>query len=184
MPLYSQDLWKYLTMGLQGAIRKDDGTVLLQLADLYTDREADGTYSTNMMVAFNSISCVDHPRDAEPDFDAMRAEAAEIEEVAPTVGRFFSYSETICAKWPVPAAAELADYTAQGAPPIVVVGTTNDPATPYRWAEQLADLLSTGVLLTYEGEGHTAYGSSNDCIADAVDTYLLGGDAPAAGTRC
>ncbi|WP_081844487.1 alpha/beta hydrolase [Cellulomonas sp. URHE0023] len=184
MPLYSQDLWKYLTMGLEGAIHKNDGSVLLQLADAYTDRESDGTYSTNMMVAFNSISCVDQPRVAEPDFDAMRAQAAQIEEVAPTVGRFFAYGETICAKWPVPAAAELADYTAPGAPPIVVVGTTNDPATPYRWAEDLAELLSTGVLLTYEGEGHTAYGSSNDCIADAVDTYLLGGEAPAAGTRC
>ena len=183
-PLYSQDLWKYLTIGLQGAIRKDDGTVLLQLADLYADRSADGTYSTNMINAFNAVSCVDQPRVADPDFDAMRAQAAEVEKVAPTVGRYFAYTDALCAKWPVPSVAELADYTAQGAPPIVVVGTTNDPATPYQWAEKLAELLSSGVLLTYQGEGHTAYGSSNHCIADAVDTYLLGGDAPAPGTRC
>ena len=184
LPLYSQQSWTYLTQGLDAAIRKGDGSVLLQLADIYSDREADGTYSTNGTVAFNAINCVDTPRDPEPDFDVMRDEAAQIEEVAPTVGSFFGYGDTICAKWPVPAAAELPDYTAAGAPPIVVVGTTNDPATPYQWAEQLADLLDSGVLLSYEGEGHTAYGSSNDCIADAVDTYLLGGDAPAAGTRC
>lgn len=184
LPLYSQQSWTYLTQGLDAAIRKGDGSVLLQLADIYSDREADGTYSTNGTVAFNAINCVDTPRDPEPDFDVMRDEAAQIEEVAPTVGSFFGYGDTICAKWPVPAAAELPDYTAAGAPPIVVVGTTNDPATPYQWAEQLADLLDSAVLLTYEGEGHTAYGSSNDCIADAVDTYLLGGDAPAAGTRC
>lgn len=184
LPLYSQDSWGYLTQALQAAISKGDGSVLLQLADIYSDREQDGSYSTNQMVAFNAINCADSPHDTAPDFDAMRAEAAQIDEVAPTVGSFFGYGDVVCAKWPVPAAPELDDYTAQGAPPIVVVGTTNDPATPYRWSEQLADLLSTGVLLTYEGEGHTAYGSSNDCIAGAVDTYLLGGDAPAAGTRC
>ncbi|WP_034610782.1 alpha/beta hydrolase [Cellulomonas sp. URHD0024] len=184
LPLYSQDSWTYLTQALDAAIRKGDGSGLLQLADIYSDREADGTYSTNSLDAFNAINCVDTPHDAQPDFEAMRAEAAQINTVAPTVGSFFGFGDTVCAKWPVPAIDPLPDYSAPGAPPIVVVGTTNDPATPYTWAEKLADLLSTGVLLTYEGEGHTAYGSSNDCIADAVDTYLLGGDAPAAGTRC
>ena len=97
---------------------------------------------------------------------------------SPTVFR------TVCAQWPVPEVGGLDSYAAEGAAPILVVGTTNDPATPYRWAEQLADTLSSAVLLTYEGEGHTAYGSSNDCIADTVDAYLLTGAVPADGTRC
>jgi len=100
------------------------------------------------------------------------------------IGSFFGFGGTLCAKWPVPEVGGLGSYAAEGAAPILVVGTTNDPATPYKWAEQLADLLSSGVLLTYEGEGHTAYGSSNDCIANAVDAYLLSGTVPAEGTRC
>lgn len=184
LPLYSKSSWPYLTQALRAAIDKGDGSVLLQLADLYSDRSADGTYSTNMTDAFNAINCVDTPHETPPNFDAMRAEAAQIDQVAPTVGAFFGFGDTVCAKWPVPAVAALPDYTAPGAPPIVVVGTTNDPATPYKWAQKMADLLSTGVLLTYQGEGHTAYGSSNSCIAKAVDTYLLDGAPPADGTRC
>ena len=78
-----------------------------------------------------------------------------------------------CPRW-----AGLDSYAAEGAAPILVVGTTNDPATPYRWRSSWPTCLSSGALLTYEGEGHTAYGSSNDCIAGAVDAYLLSGRVP------
>jgi pimeloyl-ACP methyl ester carboxylesterase len=182
MPLYSQSYWPYLTQALTGALKNNDGSMLLQLADQYTDRQADGTYSTNGMVAFFAINCLDNREPA--DFDTMRAEAAEIDAAAPTVGAFFGYGATVCAQWPVPEVGGLPSYAAEGAAPIVVVGTTGDPATPYAWAEQMADLLSSGVLLTYEGEGHTAYGSSNKCIAAAVDGYLLAGTVPEDGTRC
>lgn len=182
LPLYSKSYWPYLTQGLTEALKQNSGATLLALADQYSDRAEDGTYSTNSVVAFDAINCVD-TRDSA-DFDTMRAEAAQIEAAAPTVGFFFGFGGTLCAKWPVPEVGGLDSYAAEGAAPIVVIGTTNDPATPYTWAEQLADLLSSGVLLTYEGEGHTAYGSSNDCIANAVDAYLLSGTVPAEGTRC
>jgi pimeloyl-ACP methyl ester carboxylesterase len=182
LPLYAQSYWPLLTQALTAAIDANDGSVLLQLADQYSDRKADGTYSTNSLVAFYAINCADGRDSAE--FDTMRAEAAQIEEAAPTVGYFFGYGGTVCAQWPVPEVGGLDSYAAEGAAPILVVGTTNDPATPYRWAEQLADTLSSAVLLTYEGEGHTAYGSSNDCIADTVDAYLLTGAVPEDGTRC
>ncbi|KQY46102.1 alpha/beta hydrolase [Cellulomonas sp. Root137] len=182
MPLYSQSYWPYLTQALTGALENNDGSMLLQLADQYFDREPDGTYSTNAMVAFFAINCLDSRDPA--DFEAMRAEAAQIEAAAPTVGVYFGYGATVCAQWPVPEVGGLPSYTAEGAAPILVVGTTGDPATPYAWAEEMADLLSSGVLLTYEGEGHTAYGSSNECIAAAVDGYLLSGTVPADGTRC
>jgi hypothetical protein len=71
-----------------------------------------------------------------------------------------------------------------GAPPILVVGTTGDPATPYAWAQALSKELATGVLLTYEGEGHTAYLRSTACIDNAVEAYLIDGKVPADGTRC
>lgn len=182
LPLYSQSYWPFLTQALAAAIDQNDGTILLELADQYSDRQPDGTYSTNSIVAFYAINCLDG-RDSA-DFDVMRAEAAQIQAAAPTVGYFFGYGGTVCAQWPVPEVGGLDSYAAEGAAPILVIGTTNDPATPYRWAEQLAELLSSATLLTYEGEGHTAYGSSNDCIADTVDAYLLTGAVPAEGTRC
>ncbi|VTR75281.1 alpha/beta hydrolase [Cellulomonas hominis] len=182
LPLYDEGSWQYLTMGLDAALTEGNGAVLLQLADLYYDRNADGTYASNSTPAFWSIGCADDR--GTTDVAEMRAQAAAIEAAAPTVGYFFSYGGVICAQWPVPEAGGLDDYAAQGADPILVIGTTNDPATPYAWAESLAKTLESGTLLTYEGEGHTAYGRSNACIADAVDAYLIEGTVPEEGTRC
>ncbi|WP_316316504.1 alpha/beta hydrolase, partial [Clavibacter michiganensis] len=92
--------------------------------------------------------------------------------------------DPLCGNWPYPARDTPAPVSAEGAAPIVVVGTTGDPATPYTWAEALAGQLSSGVLLTYEGEGHIAYDERDPCIVSAVDGYLLGGDPPAVGTTC
>ena len=180
--LYSQASWPVLTQAIGAAVDRGDGTALLQLADSYYGRNPDGTYSSNQNEAFSAITCLDDRPSADPA--QMRADAEAIAQVAPTVGEFFSYGGASCAQWPVPAVPALESYAAPGAAPIVVVGTTNDPATPYAWAEQLAGQLSSGVLLTFEGEGHTAYGRSNRCVKDAVDTFLLTGEPPADGTRC
>ncbi|WP_448631166.1 alpha/beta hydrolase [Cellulomonas soli] len=182
LPLYSQDSWPYLTQALTAALQDDDGSVLLYLADLYSDRNDDGTYASNSSEAFWAVGCADER--ASADVATMRAEAEQIEAVAPTVGSFFAWGGLVCAQWPTPVSEPLESYAAEGAAPILVVGTTNDPATPYAWAKSLAETLSSGTLLTYEGEGHTAYGSSNACVADAVDGYLLTGEVPAEGTRC
>jgi hypothetical protein len=76
------------------------------------------------------------------------------------------------------------DYSAPGTPPILVIGTTRDPATPYVWAQELAKTLDNGVLLTRVGDGHTAYTSGNPCIVSAVDAFLVEGMIPAEGTTC
>jgi hypothetical protein len=104
--------------------------------------------------------------------------------VSPTFGEYLGYSETICQVWPRQAQRERGPITAPGAAPILVVGTRGDPATPYAWSQALADQLESGHLLTLRGVGHTAYGRSNDCIRDAVDTYLLDGAVPKEGTTC
>ena len=180
-PLYSQRAWPMLTQALTAAV-KGDGSGLLQLADAYYDRSSDGTYTTNTTEAFTAIGCLDSRGSA--DLATMRAQAAAIEKAAPTVGQFFAYTGTVCADWPVPQVKDLTDYSAKGAPPIVVIGTTNDPATPYVWAQKMASTLSSGVLLTHVGQGHGAYGLSNSCVQGAVDTYLLDGTPPKVGTRC
>ena len=180
-PLYSQALWPDLTAALRAGFR-GDGTVLLALAYAYADRAPDGTYTTNQLVAFPAINCVDDRADS--DVAEMRAKAAEIERSAPTLGRFFAYSGVQCARWPVPPVGGLDDYSAAGAAPILVIGTTNDPATPYVWAQSLAKTLESGVLLTHEGEGHGVYGIGNACATAVVDDYFLDGTVPDEGTRC
>ena len=66
----------------------------------------------------------------------------------------------------------------------MVIGTTGDPATPYEWGVALADQLESAVLITFNGEGHTAYGQGNECITSTVDQYLLKGVVPTADPNC
>lgn len=180
--LYDEQSWPVLTQALDEVINQGTGDVLLYLADFYNDRNNDGSFNTNSTEAFRAVNCLD-ARGSE-DVDTMLAEADEIEEAAPTMGEFFAYGGLSCVDWPYPVAEQEYDLSAAGAPPILVVGTTNDPATPYVWSEGLAETLESGVLLTYEGEGHTAYGRSNKCIANAVESYLIDGKVPEEGKTC
>ena len=180
-PMYNEALWPDLTQALQEVFSAGTGDHLLYLADYYNDRNHDGTFGSNSEEAFRAINCADGR--AEEDMAEMRSLAAQIQEAAPTLGESFGYSGIECTDWPYPAVEQKFDPTAEGAPPIVVVGTTNDPATPYRGAEVLADTLASGVLVTYEGEGHTAYGRSS-CISEAVEDYLIEGTVPDDGLTC
>ncbi len=172
--LYSPNLWPHLGQMLAD-VQAGGANQAMALADYYNDR-VDGVYQTNLMEAFISINCVDYPREGD-DFDAMRVEAAETIRQAPIAGRFQSFGEISCANWPVPAVDVAHRVTGTGAGPILIIGTTGDPATPYRWAESLADQLESGVLLTFEGEGHTAYGK-NACVNAITNEYLLTGALP------
>jgi len=180
--LYDNAAWPVLTKALTAALAENDGALLLRLADFYNDRNPDGSFSTNSTEAFTAVNCLDGASSSDPE--EMRAEAAQVEEAAPTLGYYFGYGGVVCAGWPYAPTGEPGPITADGAAPILVIGTTNDPATPYAWAQGLAAQLSSGVLLTYEGEGHTAYGRSSECILSAVDAYLLAGTVPEDGTRC
>lgn len=180
--LYDNASWRYLTDGLTQALDHNDGSMLLLLADIYNDRNADGTFSSNQNEAIQAVRCLDSRGNADPDH--MAEQAQEILKVAPTLGESFGYGSLGCKNWPVPAVEINYDIAAPGADPILVIGTTADPATPYEWSQALAKTLESAVLLTWEGEGHTAYGRSNTCIADEVDAYLLSGTVPVEGTRC
>ena len=103
---------------------------------------------------------------------------------SPTFGEELAYSDLYCKIWGHTSTRERTEIRASGAAPILVVGTTGDPATPYAWSEALARQLDSGRLLTWEGNGHTAYGRGGSCVTDAVDTYLLTGQLPEEGLRC
>lgn len=179
--LYVKEYWPVLRQALTKAINDSDGTILLGLADEMVDRKADGTYS-NQTDANMAVNCVDKP--TPQNLAAYGKAAAEAEKSAPRFGPFVVWGGVPCVYWPTQSAPEPKPLTANGADPILVIGTTRDPATPYKWSENLADQLSSGVLLTFEGDGHTAYLQGNACITNAVDDYLVTTDPPKNGTTC
>jgi hypothetical protein len=104
--------------------------------------------------------------------------------VSPTFGRSFAWGLTMCDGFTARSTEKVRPLHAAGAPPIVVIGTTRDPATPYAQAVALADQLESGVLVSRDGDGHTAYGSGNECIQDAVEDFLVDGTVPEDGLEC
>ncbi|MBB5128509.1 alpha/beta hydrolase [Streptomyces griseoloalbus] len=180
--MYDEGAWPQLRESLTAAMRENDGAGLLVLSDSYYERDADGGY-TNLMFANAAVNCLDLP----PAFDSpdeVRRALPDFEKASPVFGEGLAWASLNCAYWPVQATGEARRIEAKGAAPIVVVGTTRDPATPYRWAEALAGQLSSARLLTYEGDGHTAYGRGSACVDSAINAYLLHGRPPADGKRC
>jgi pimeloyl-ACP methyl ester carboxylesterase len=177
--LYSQDSWGYLTQGLEEALQGDPTTMFL-LADFYNGREG-GTYIDNSSEAFRAYNCMDYPVEDDPDAEA--AITAKIAAGAPTIAPYWDGPDS-CEVWPYPPTGTRGEIAAEGAGPILVVGTTNDPATPYEWSESLADQLEEGVLITRVGEGHTGYNKGNVCVDDAVEAFLLDDVVPEDGLRC
>ncbi|MBX6383520.1 MAG: alpha/beta fold hydrolase [Microbispora sp.] len=176
--LYSKYTWPLLTEALQEA-RKGKFDGLLSLADQYAGRQPDGSYST-LQFSLPAVLCVD---------TTDRPSVAQAEDLARRLRkRTPIFAQTAigagaCSVWPVRGDDAARHVDATGSDPILVVGVTNDPATPYQWAPRLAGQLRTGVLLTLNGEGHGAYGQSR-CIDDKVNAYLLEGTVPPKGTRC
>jgi pimeloyl-ACP methyl ester carboxylesterase len=176
--LYSTATWRDLGYALAQA-SSGDGTTLLELFDSYTGRNPDGSYS-NLFEANAAINCLDAPA---PNLAQILAAAPTAQSLAPVFGVQNLYSEAGCSVWPVPATGHIGPIHAAGSPPIVVVGSTGDPITPYAWAQALASQLQHGVLLTRVGRGHTAYRASS-CVRSAVDNYLIAVTPPSAGTTC
>ncbi|GAA2552402.1 MULTISPECIES: alpha/beta hydrolase [Streptomyces] len=180
--LYSQDFWEFLTDGLEEAYA-GDGTILMVLSDSMNGRNQNGEYS-NLVAANVSINCADdRPRydteDVERRLPAFRA-ASEL------FGDYLAWGLIGCTDWAVRGAADHPEVSAPGAAPILVIGNTGDPATPYEGARRMAQALGegVGVELTYRGQGHGAYDSGNKCVRDAVHGYLLNGKVPKDGTVC
>ncbi|MFI6449452.1 alpha/beta hydrolase [Kitasatospora sp. NPDC050543] len=179
--MYAEFLWPELRSALADATA-GSGTALLKLSDSYYGRSPDGSYP-NLMSANMAVNCLDLPAPFRTPDDVRRA-VPEFEQASPHFGRDMAWMALSCAYWPVPATGAPHTVRAAGAAPIVVVGTTRDPATPYAWSQSLAGQLESGRLLSYDGDGHTAYGRHNACIDGAVDSYLLTGSAPEQGKRC
>lgn len=176
--LYSKESWPFLASALFTAEAEQDGTLLQTLADSLAGRQPDGTYD-NSNVANGFINCADDPR--RPTADEQRA-AADAAADQSTYFADFLRASTGCTGV-TPAVDPLIIGSADGAAPIVVIGNSGDPATPYEWSVELSESLDSAVLYTVEAEGHTAYGSI-ECIRAEIDAYLIDLAVPANGASC
>jgi pimeloyl-ACP methyl ester carboxylesterase len=174
-PIWWDDLGRAISRGLEG-----DGTSIVRLVDDFYGRHSDGSYD-NLTEMYNAVTCLDYVSSRDPLH--YRQLADQWEPKAATFGRTLAASGLNCAFWK----AEPTPYKAPraaGAPPILVIGTTGDPATPYQWAVNLSRQLESAVLLTFNGDGHTAYRTGNNCIDNAVNKYLIDLDLPPRDTAC
>jgi pimeloyl-ACP methyl ester carboxylesterase len=174
----NEEAWRYLQQALELAAFDRDGRYLMFFADQYNQRDRNGRYG-QLQFSFPAIRCLDS---ADVSVTKAQEEATEEARRAPTLGPY-SGADLVCPLWPVAPAPKQPTIRARGAVPIVVVGTTGDPATPYEYAERMADQLESGHLLTLRGEGHLGYGQS-PCIRRYVQAFLNEGDVPADGTTC
>ncbi|MFI0716612.1 alpha/beta hydrolase [Streptomyces inhibens] len=179
--MYDNRAWPVLRQYLAQA-KAGNGRGLLTLSDSYYERDPSGDYA-NQMYANPAVNCLDlAPAFTNPD--QVRADLPSFRKASPVFGESFAWASLNCGYWPVKPTGTAHRIVAKGAAPILVVGTTRDPATPYVWAKALASQLSSATLLTYDGDGHTAYGRGSDCIDTAINTYLLEGTVPPKGKRC
>lgn len=182
MPLYGQSWWPTLTEAFAEA-KRGDGTILLALADTYNDRLEDGSYDSNMLEANIAISCLDGRQSA--DAESIAAQNKLVLQTSSTFGRYWQFGALTCEQWPFPVAARPSEFAAKGSAPILVIGTTGDPATPYEQAVALAnEVLENAQLVTFNGEGHTAYGLESKCINRTVDNYFIKNVVPSEDPDC
>jgi len=178
--LYAQSSWPFLTQMFEELQEGVTDTAIF-LVDFYYDREG-GVYQNNSMEAFIAINCVDYPVESDPA--VLEAQADQLREAAPYTARPSGDGDLVCMNWPYPPKLNKGPVRGEGANPVVILGTTGDPATPYNWSVSLNEQLENSVLLTLVGEGHLAYDERVTCINDPVDTYFVTGDLPEDGITC
>ena len=178
--LYSPSTWMDLNLALVAA-KKGEADQAFAFADNYLERGSDGTYP-NLIEVYEANNCDDYDVAHTPE--TMAAEAVAIDKIAPVIGRYLGYSGAVCSAWPSKPAGKPVKVTAKGSGPILLVSSTNDPATPLIWAQSAAGDLADGHLITRNGDGHGSYNTGNDCIDGAVDAYWLHGTVPPSDPKC
>lgn len=180
--MYNTQWWPQLTQAFASAWRSGDGSAMLAIADTLNSRNEDGTYEDNSFDAINAINNLDYA--PEGTSEQWAAEVDSLKKDLRILGKYVGYPSAALEAWPTRHAPR-SRITAQGAAPIVVIGTTHDPATPYSMAQGLSGQLASGVLVSVEGWNHTAYRrGANPCVVRAVEDYLVKGTVPSDGLMC
>lgn len=169
-----RDAFKEATLG--------SGESFLMLADDYAGRQENGRYLSNENDALQVISCIDQNK--LETVSKFKKGAGEFAERAPIFGPYLAYAGYACRYLPKLSSVEQVKITTLETDPILIIGTTRDPATPYKWAQSLAKIFSSSVLISLDGDGHTGYGRGSTCVDSEVDRYLLTGATPKSEFFC
>ena len=169
-----RDAFKEATLG--------SGESFLTLADQYAGRQENGSYPSNENDALQVISCLD--QNNLETVSIFKRDAAELSEKAPIFGPYLAYAGLACRYLPNLGSVEQIEIKSINTKPILVVGTTRDPATPYKWSKSLAKIFLSSILITLDGDGHTGHGRGSICVDSAVDRYLLTGITPKSELFC
>ena len=180
-PLYDAETWPVLD-SLFTTVIAGQSDVALTIVDGYYGRTSEGAYTSNLFEALRAVRCLDYP--AQNNVSVMKEQGKALTEAAPYLGPYFAYSDLSCLSWPFRSDNVPAPIAATGAAPILVLGTTNDPATPYQWAVDVASQLESGILVSRQGDGHTAFDQGNECVDAAVEQYLIDGVVPVSDVTC
>ena len=175
---FPESSWSAVSEALGQVINQHDASAFRAMADQIA-AQPQVNAGANI-----GINCLDYR--VEGDMATWTAQSKELERIAPRFATVTEAGDLGCQAWGHTGTQPSKALHAKGAAPILVIGTTGDPATPYEWAEALADQLDSGQLLTWEGNGHAAYTNSGHgpCVTQAVDTYLLTGTMPKKGLTC
>ncbi|MFE1349226.1 alpha/beta hydrolase [Streptomyces sp. NPDC058757] len=177
------DGWSPLAEALTALIDHNDGGPLSEGADDTGSADRAAAPRDNSRVARTAITCADSS--LRSGFERLAEDEARVEAASPVFGAAWSTGVYLCYGWPFDGESATRRVDAPGAAPVLVVGGTGDPITPYSGARHMARALGdgVGVLLTAEEEGHGTY-PQNRCVVEKVDRYLRTGRTPAPGSVC
>jgi pimeloyl-ACP methyl ester carboxylesterase len=174
--------WKELTDALELALGKEDPTGILALADSYNNRDSSGNYYSNQTDISVIISCLDWQESRT--ISEIAADQGKFEKASPIFGPYLGLSSLSCKFWKAKPVLPNIDLNKIDTNPVLIIGVTQDPATPYKWAKALAKIFTKAELVTLKGEGHTGHNRGNACVDTAVDSYFLTGKIGPKGLIC
>ena len=177
LSMYSTSFWSSLDDALQAA-KNGNGTLLQELSYYANDQIAPTKFASNTLSAFIAINCWDYPKTPLAAGLSQSAQLFSQKAKVPELARAMSWGNAPCSTWFGHSEHKPAPVTTTTSAPILIIGTTYDPATPMAWARSLNKQLPTSSLLTFVGDGHTAYLGGSTCVDQVVDKYLLTGTAP------
>ncbi len=179
MALYDEQYWPILSQTFQ-EIALGETETAFALADAYVQR-VDGKYEDHFFESFYAINCIDYPIETDPA--VLKRQVEELNRISPLEGDY-PIVDPVCSNWPYPPKDNVGPVEGEGADPILLIGTTGDPATPYESAVEVSEQLESSVLISFNGDDHIAYDEGDPCVNTLVDDYFLTGEVPDADPRC
>jgi pimeloyl-ACP methyl ester carboxylesterase len=168
--------WPELTNALERAITKNKPAGLLKLADEYNNRDSAGNFYSNQNDISIMVTCLDWSEDRS--LADMSNDQSEFAKLSPVFGPYLNFAGLPCKYWQAKPQLPKVSLTKIDTSPLLIIGVTDDPATPYKWAQSLAKTFTNSTLVTLKGEGHTGHNRGNKCVDLAVDSYFLAGKIP------